>query len=96
MKSAEQILHEHRITLRFGAGGKYTTICPQCSHQRKKKRARCLSVRIDSEGVRFKCHHCGWQGGEFYEQRFGPARDRSLRGARDLRRDGRAFRDLYR
>jgi twinkle protein len=34
--------------------------CPECSSQRKKKRAPCLSVNTD-EGV-WKCHHCGWAG----------------------------------
>jgi hypothetical protein len=37
MKSAEQILHEHRIALRFCVDNKYATTCPRCSHQRKKK-----------------------------------------------------------
>jgi transposase-like protein len=93
MKSAEQILHEHRIALRFCVDNKYATTCPRCSHQRKKKSARCLSVRIDREGVRFKCHHCGWQGRELYEQRFKSTRDRSLRGGQDLGRDRRALGD---
>jgi hypothetical protein len=65
MKSAEQILHEHRIALRFCVDNKYATTCPRCSHQRKKKSARCLSVRIDREGVRFKCHHSVGREGSF-------------------------------
>ncbi len=36
-----------------------STICPQCSHKRRKKRQRCLSVNIDSGHV--KCHNCGWK-----------------------------------
>jgi len=42
-----------------GSSGK--TICPQCSHNRKKKTDTCLSVNIN-EGV-WNCHHCGWTGG---------------------------------
>ncbi|MDE3049557.1 MAG: toprim domain-containing protein, partial [Nitrospirota bacterium] len=34
--------------------------CPQCSHTRKKSRARCLSVNT-VEGV-WCCHHCDWRG----------------------------------
>lgn len=42
------------------AGGEAHTTCPRCSRDRKKKRAKCLSVNLD-EGV-FCCHHCGWSG----------------------------------
>jgi len=42
-----------------GSSGK--TICPQCSHTRKKKDDPCLSVNVN-EGV-WNCHHCGWNGG---------------------------------
>lgn len=43
-------------------GNTYTT-CPQCSHTRKKKKERCLSVLFDGEGVTWFCHHCGWTKG---------------------------------
>lgn len=43
-----------------GGSGETTTTCPQCSHSRKKKNAKCLSVNLD-EGVWY-CHHCGWSG----------------------------------
>ena len=42
------------------AGGETHTTCPQCSPQRKKKLAKCLSVNVD-KGV-WCCHHCGWGG----------------------------------
>lgn len=48
------------IEIRHGVTGEIDTTCPQCSNQRKKKRARCLSVNID-KGV-WTCHHCGWAG----------------------------------
>lgn len=42
-----------------GGAERYTT-CPQCSPQRRNKRAKCLSVNIDKEV--WCCHHCGWTG----------------------------------
>ncbi len=40
--------------------GQVTTICPQCSEGRKKKKDPCLSVNLDT-GV-WLCHHCSWSG----------------------------------
>ena len=40
--------------------GQVNTQCPECSSQRRKKKAPCLSVNID-EGI-WLCHHCGWSG----------------------------------
>jgi hypothetical protein len=63
-----EILALHHIP----SGGRrsaYTTICPQCSHARRKQRDQCLSVLIDGRGVRWNCHHCGFKGGEFYDER---------------------------
>ena len=34
--------------------------CPQCSHTRKNKRDKCLSVDI-TNGL-YNCHNCGWSG----------------------------------
>lgn len=42
-------------------GSQVATTCPQCSRERKKKNAKCLSVNID-KGVWY-CNHCGWSGG---------------------------------
>jgi hypothetical protein len=71
MRTAADILAEHRIG-RVRNCAAYTTTCPHCSHTRRKKRDRCLSVLIDERGVRWKCHHatCSWQGWEFFN---GPA-----------------------
>lgn len=51
----------HGIDVPAGASGELDTTCPECSHKRKKKSDRCLSVNAD-EGTWF-CHHCGWSGG---------------------------------
>ena len=40
--------------------GEVQCTCPQCSHTRKKKTDKCLSVNLD-KGTWF-CHHCGWKG----------------------------------
>lgn len=47
------------ISVRGSSGQEYTT-CPQCSQDRKKRKAKCLSVNVQ-EGV-WLCHHCGWSG----------------------------------
>jgi twinkle protein len=52
---------DFEIDIPPGKSGEYDTTCPQCSAQRKKKNARCLSVNID-KGV-WNCAHCGWSGG---------------------------------
>jgi len=49
------------IEIPSGRSGEIDTTCPQCSHTRKKKTARCLSVNVD-KGTWF-CAHCGWSGG---------------------------------
>lgn len=51
---------DYGITVPYGKGGEVATTCPQCSHTRKKKSARCLSVNVDL-GV-WNCNHCGWTG----------------------------------
>lgn len=40
--------------------GEITCLCPQCSHTRKKKKDKCLSVNLDKQA--WVCHHCGWKG----------------------------------
>ena len=40
--------------------GETKTVCPKCSHTRKNKSDKCLSVNID-EGI-YNCHNCGWSG----------------------------------
>lgn len=40
--------------------GEFHVICPKCSHKRKKKSEKCLSVNTE-KGL-YNCHHCGWSG----------------------------------
>lgn len=51
---------DFNIVVPKGQVGQYRTTCPQCSHTRKKKEIRCLSVNVD-EGL-WNCQHCGWSG----------------------------------
>src|SRR5687768_17463544 len=69
MKTASDLLNQFRITLWQHRDGNQTTTCPQCSASRKKKRDPCLSVKVDALGVQFFCHHCGWKGGMFFDER---------------------------
>lgn len=52
---------DYRIEVPTHAAGEVDTTCPECSSQRKKKTARCLSVNVE-KGT-WVCHHCGWSGG---------------------------------
>lgn len=47
--------------------GKIKTQCPKCSHTRKNKRDKCLSVDID-KGL-FNCHNCGFSGTTKFEKK---------------------------
>lgn len=40
--------------------GEVQCLCPQCSHTRKKKTDKCLSVNLDK--AVWHCNHCGWSG----------------------------------
>lgn len=51
---------DFHIDLGSHSGVEVQTTCPQCSHTRKKAKARCLSVNT-VEGV-WCCHHCDWRG----------------------------------
>lgn len=51
---------EHGIDISGQSGVEVKTLCPQCSHTRKKKSQKCLNVNT-VEGV-WHCWHCGWSG----------------------------------
>jgi twinkle protein len=53
---------EYGIEIPHAASGpEVQTTCPRCSHERRKKNAKCLSVNT-VKGA-WACHHCGWTGG---------------------------------
>jgi hypothetical protein len=63
---AAGILDRAGIVMKFAAPGRYSTTCPQCSHTRRKRKDPCLGVTIDGGSVGWRCFHCGWTGGEYF------------------------------
>jgi len=57
------------IGLDMAKSGKY--ICPVCSHERKNKTDRSLSVTFEQDGVLYHCHNVGCENSGFipYEER---------------------------
>jgi hypothetical protein len=67
MTGNEDLLRANGITtLRSYATGNYSTTCPRCSHARKRDHQKLpvLSIKIDSAGACWHCHHCGFEGPE--------------------------------
>ena len=53
----------HGIRLPSYNPGEHKTLCPSCSHTRKNKSDKCLSVKIDTQdGAAWNCHNCGMKG----------------------------------
>jgi len=51
--------------------GQHKKQCPQCQDDRSKNRKdRPLSIRVDGTGVKYRCHHCGVEGGWVYDNDF--------------------------
>jgi putative DNA primase/helicase len=69
-QTAAEILAKHGIAAPT-APGQHSTTCPQCSAGRKPEhqKLKCLGVKVDDVGVQWRCCHCDWNGGEFYERR---------------------------
>lgn len=55
-----EIFNNLQFDLNGRSHGQTTIICPRCSHDRKKKKVKCMGVNIDS-GM-FHCFHCDWSG----------------------------------
>jgi RecA-family ATPase len=66
----QELLNANGIYLKSYQPGERSTICPQCSHTRVKKKVKCLGVLIDNDGACWKCHHCGYSGGSKGNGRF--------------------------
>ena len=52
---------DYSMSVPLDAAEEHATTCPQCSHTRKKKSARCLSVNTVKQV--WYCNHCDWRGG---------------------------------
>lgn len=63
MFDASTGLAEHGIRIRNATVGNHKTVCPNCSHLRRKKGDPCLSVTVEADGrAVWNCHHCAWSG----------------------------------
>ena len=52
---------DFNIQIPFGkSSGEVVTLCPQCSHTRKKSKDKCLGVNLDKKV--WRCNHCNWSG----------------------------------
>lgn len=51
------------IEIPSGARGEIDVLCPRCSHTRKKRRQKCLSVNVEKGVWQCMHSHCGWKGG---------------------------------
>jgi putative DNA primase/helicase len=69
-QTAAEILAKHGIVAPT-APGQHSATCPQCSAGRKPEhqKTKCLGVKVDNVGVQWRCCHCDWNGGEFFERR---------------------------
>lgn len=52
---------EYGIEIPAGKSGNVKTTCPNCSHERRNHKDKCLSVHVE-DGT-WNCHHCNWRGG---------------------------------
>jgi putative DNA primase/helicase len=70
VSTAAEILGKHGITAPT-AQGQHSATCPQCSAGRRPEhqKLKVLGVQVDDLGVRWRCNHCEWSGGQFYERR---------------------------
>lgn len=59
-RQAAPTFADYGIVVPVAHGGEWRTPCPQCSHTRKKKSDKCLSINV-TKGIWY-CHHCGWKG----------------------------------
>ena len=68
-----EAIQDKNIRLKSYATGNHRTLCPECSHTRKKKTDPCLSVTIgpantstgsiDAGEFMAHCHNCDWATG---------------------------------
>lgn len=65
MKNYREELRELGITA--DRSGKF--YCPKCHAERTNKADKSLSVKYEYDRVLYKCHHCGWTGVVFMEDR---------------------------
>src|SRR5271156_6170330 len=65
MSDIARKLQDEGIRLQGGVRqGNHKSLCPKCSHTRRKKTDPCLSITIDGNGAVWNCHNsgCGFAG----------------------------------
>lgn len=66
------------VALKLG-GGQHKAICPFCSHTRKKKDQKTLSLKISNDVIMYYCWHCGEDGGiKFNDENLNQMRRKSV------------------
>ena len=60
-----QVVEQVRNVVSGLGSGQHKKQCPECQGDRsgKNRKDRPLSIRIDTAGVKYRCHHCGMEGG---------------------------------
>ena len=60
-----QVVEQVRNVVSGLGSGQHKKQCPECQGDRssKNRKDRPLSIRIDTTGVKYRCHHCGVEGG---------------------------------
>ena len=91
MAGLEEKLRGLGVELRHWRIGNSKTLCPKCSHTRRKAKDPCLSVTIQPDRILLNCHNCGWGSAVFEDddngnKTFGK-RNRIGQGARPERID---------
>jgi twinkle protein len=101
MPMLAELLLQRGICLAPGQyrNGSRKLLCPQCSHARKHRRDKCLSVTIQGGKALWNCHNCSWSGAVSEHDDFGaefPKRRRSAAPSKPASSPGPVTPDVLR
>ena len=67
-----QVAKQIRDVVSNLSNGQHKKQCPECQNDRsgKNQKDRPLSIRIDTIGVKYRCHHCAVEGGWDHDNNF--------------------------
>ena len=88
-RTPEELLRAAGINLKRYAPGRYTVLCPRCSHTRTgaHRKHPVLGVTIEPDKVHWGCNHCDFKG---------PEKGSAPRGNGDGRGDWTSTKTFYR
>jgi len=68
----QQVAKQIRDVVSNLSNGQHKKQCPECQNDRsgKNQKDRPLSIRIDTIGVKYRCHHCAVEGGWDHDNNF--------------------------